>query len=63
VFQKENEGMNKRKVIQIASQIDSVGKYFIVAVCDDGTLWQLDNLYREGGEEPRWEPLVNVPQD
>jgi hypothetical protein len=53
----------KRKVIQICSQIDSVGKYLILAVCDDGTIWQLDNLYREGGNEPEWEPFPNVPQD
>lgn len=51
--------MNKRKVIQIASQIDSVGKYLVLAVCNDGTLWKLDGLY-EG--KSTWEPFPNVPQ-
>jgi hypothetical protein len=55
--------MNKRKVIQISTVLDSVGKYFCLAVCDDGTMWQLANLYREGGKEPYWEEFPNVPQD
>lgn len=33
-----------RKVIQIVSSIDG-GRYFILALCDDGTLWQLSGLY------------------
>lgn len=37
--------MNDRKVIQIMSVMDSVGKYLILAVCDDGTIWQMDGLY------------------
>jgi len=49
----------KRKVIQITSSIDSVGKYFILAVCNDGTLWKLDGLY-EG--EPTWGVFPSPPQ-
>jgi hypothetical protein len=52
---------SKRKTISIASVMDSVGKYLILCVCDDGTIWQLANLYREGGEEPMWEPFPNPP--
>jgi len=48
-----------RRVIQVSSQIDSVGKYFILAVCNDGTLWKLDGLY-EG--DPSWEPFTEPPQ-
>lgn len=51
----------KRKVIQIASVLDSVGKYLVLCVCDDGTVWQLANLYREGGREPEWEPFPVPP--
>lgn len=46
------------KVIQITSSIDPVGKYFIVALRDDGTLWKLHGLY-EG--EPKWEPFPTPP--
>jgi len=52
--------MHKRKVIQVVSSIDPVGKYFILAVCDDGTLWKLDGLY-EGSSV--WEPFPVPPQD
>jgi hypothetical protein len=48
----------KRKVINVAVQIDRVGKYFILALCDDGTLWQLDGLY-EG--RPKWNPFPAPP--
>lgn len=47
-----------RKVKQVVSSIDSVGKYLVLAVCDDGTLWQLDGLY-EGA--PFWEPFPTPP--
>jgi len=49
----------KRKVIQITSNIDSVGKYLILAVCNDGTIWKLDGLY-EG--DPIWQPFITPPQ-
>lgn len=49
----------KRKVIQISSVIDSVGKYLVLAVCDDGTVWKLHGLY-EG--DPFWEPFTAPPQ-
>lgn len=47
-----------RKVIQVAMQIDSVGKYFVLALCDDGTLWQLEGLY-EG--KAKWTPFPVPP--
>jgi len=47
-----------RKVTQVVSNIDSVGKYFILAVCNDGTLWKLDGLY-EGNV--KWEPFPTPP--
>lgn len=47
-----------RKVIQVCPTIDSVGKYLVLAVCDDGTLWQLWGLY-EGN--PKWEPFPTPP--
>lgn len=50
-----------RKTVQISSQIDSHGKYLVLALCDDGTIWQLDNLYREGGKEPFWFPFPIPP--
>jgi len=48
-----------RKVDQVSMQIDSVGKYFVLALCDDGTLWQLDGLY-EG--KPEWKPFPVPPE-
>jgi hypothetical protein len=41
----ESVVMSERKVKQIAINIDSVGKYLVIAVCDDGTLWQMSGLY------------------
>ncbi len=58
---KEEEEIHlKRKVIQIQSSIDSVGKYFVLAICNDGTIWKLSGLY-EGS--PTWEPFPVPPQD
>jgi hypothetical protein len=50
-----------RKTIQVMSVLDSVGKYLVLAVCDDGTIWQLANLYREHGKEPYWEKFPTPP--
>jgi hypothetical protein len=53
--------MKKLKVIQMTSSIDSVGKYFIVAVCEDGSIWQMGKLYEgniEWTELPRPERPV-----
>jgi hypothetical protein len=47
-----------RKTIQIAMQIDPVGKYFVLALCDDGTIWQLEGLY-EG--HPIWKSFPVPP--
>lgn len=47
----------KLKVRQISSSIDNVGKYLVLAVCTDGSVWQLCNLYCEKGLEPYWEPF------
>lgn len=51
-----------RKAVQIASVMDSVGKYLVLCVCDDGSIWQLANLYRDRGKEPEWEPFPVPPQ-
>lgn len=51
-----------RKTIHVSASIDSVGKYFVLAVCDDGSMWQLSNLYREHGE-PHWERFPSPPID
>lgn len=48
----------KRKTIQVSSSIDPVGKYLVLALCDDGTLWRLSGLY-EG--KPEWEPFPVPP--
>jgi hypothetical protein len=49
-----------RKTIQISMQIgDTKGKYLILALCDDGTIWQVEGLY-EGKIE--WIPFP-VPPD
>jgi hypothetical protein len=47
-----------RKTIQISMQIDSVGKYLVLALCDDGTIWQLDGLY-EG--KSKWHLFPTPP--
>lgn len=52
--------MSKRKVIQLVTSINMVGNYLILAVCNDGTIWQLHGLY-EG--KPKWELFVQPPQD
>lgn len=50
----------KRKVIQLVTSIDSVGKYLVLAVCNDGTIWQLNGLY-EGQWE--WEQKPTPPKE
>lgn len=50
--------VSRRKVVQIATNIDSVGRYFILAVCDDGTLWQLNGLYEA---DASWKPFPTPP--
>ena len=48
-----------RKVIQIAMQVgDTKGKYLVLALCDDGTIWQLEGLY-EG--YPIWKSFPVPP--
>jgi len=47
-----------RKAVQISSQIDSVGKYLVLALCDDGTIWQLGGLYEA---KLKWEPFPHPP--
>lgn len=66
----ESDAMNKnvpeygpqvkgRKTIQLSTVIDSVGKYLVLAVCDDGSIWKLDGLY-EG--TPKWERFATPPK-
>lgn len=49
-----------RKVVQLSSVIDGRGKYLVLALCNDGTIWQLDGLY-EGAAY--WEPFPVPPID
>lgn len=51
--------MITRKTIQVMSVLDSVGKYLIIAVCDDGTLWQMSGLYES---KIKWEQIPSPPQ-
>lgn len=48
-----------RKPIQVTAQFDDVGRYFVLAICDDGTVWKLIGLY-EG--KPEWELFPGIPQ-
>jgi len=48
----------RRYVIQVAPVMNNTGGHFIVAVCNDGTIWRLDGLY-EG--EYKWEPFPTPP--
>jgi hypothetical protein len=47
-----------RKVISVISHFDHSGRYFILALCDDGTLWKMRGLY-EG--TPQWESFPMPP--
>lgn len=47
-----------RKVIDVKVHFDQQGRYFVLALCDDGTLWKLHGLY-EGS--PAWEPFPTPP--
>lgn len=61
--------MKQRKIIQIttaggpiqATGMDSLEAFFcIVALCDDGTIWQL--TMDPEAEAMTWDPLPDVPQ-
>ena len=56
-----SSSLEGRKVIQVSASIDQRGRYFILAVCDDGSLWKLDDLYRENGE-PNWKSFPVPPR-
>jgi hypothetical protein len=47
-----------RKVVQISMAMNEYGKYFVLALCDDGTLWQLEGLH-EG--IPSWKSFPVPP--
>ncbi len=47
-----------RKPIQVSSHFDETGRYFVLALYNDGTLWRLSGLY-EG--KPEWESFVAPP--
>lgn len=58
-----------RKVVQIATSaaVDSStdsGEYFeaLFALCDDGTIWRLDNPYRQHpNKPPEWVQMPTIP--
>lgn len=49
-----------RKTINVTA-LSLNGGYFVLATCDDGTMWQLLNLNREHGE-PKWRQFINPPR-
>jgi hypothetical protein len=46
-----------RKPIQIAHAMSDERGYSIVALCDDGSIWEIDAQYRT------WERTLDIPQD
>jgi hypothetical protein len=46
-----------RKPIQIAHAMSDERGYSIVALCNDGTIWEIDAQYRT------WERTLDIPQD
>ncbi len=46
-----------RKPIQIAHAMSDERGYSIVALCNDGTIWEMDAQYRT------WERTQDIPQD
>ena len=52
----------KRKIIQITATPDTDDYYAqIYALCDDGTVWR--KTINPSGEDGKWKPIENVPQD
>lgn len=59
-----------RKVIQIATSISMAASdgqsdetETVIALCDDGTMWDLGRWYdKEKGPQAGWTPIPNVPQ-
>jgi hypothetical protein len=49
-------GMNDRKIIQISVGLVSEGDSYIVALCDDSTVWRIWN-------NRDWELVKPIPQD
>jgi hypothetical protein len=53
-----------RKIIQIASEAakyrNGEGTIYLIALCDDGTLWAMD---RHADHRGKWTPLSDIPQD
>lgn len=47
-----------RRCIQMSSSFMPDGRYFIIALCDDGTLWQLGGVYES---KPEWKRLISPP--
>jgi hypothetical protein len=46
-----------RKIIQIAHAMSDERGFSIVALCDDGTLWDFDGQYRN------WRQIPAIPQE
>lgn len=47
-----------RVVVQLSSAFTADGRYFVLALCNDGTIWKLHGLY-EG--DPKWESFPIPP--
>ena len=55
----------KRKIIQIScSGVDNVSStqcsFIIIALCDDNTIWELDN--NTSPRMPKWIKLPDIPE-
>lgn len=52
----------ERKVIQITSAPDESIE-IIYALCDDGSMWRLITLFKQGrGDEEVWRRVPDIPQ-
>lgn len=59
ILRKKEENKNKRIPIQIAvANIPNQPETTLVALCDDGTMWQT-NIF----EKHQWKQIIDIPQD
>jgi len=53
--------MSARKVVQIATAASEDSYDLIVALCDDGTMWE--GAYSRADKTLKWAQMPDVPQD
>ena len=49
-----------RKIIQLTKRTSYLGKEELVALCDDGTLWEYDDL-AWARNNPPWRKIQDIP--